>query len=96
MYYGASPGAWDFQKVVLVKDTASPVIKYYESTGKICTWTDADGDTQTLEIAVLSAQVGDTKDATEFTTTADMTTHIADQVVAAYTGDSRRLAAEDF
>ena len=44
-YGQADPGTWDQNKVVVVKDTASPVIKYYDTTKRTCTWVASDDST---------------------------------------------------
>ena len=47
--YNDDTRVWDKNKVVVVKDTAVPEIKYYDSTRKTCTWTDVDGGEHVLK-----------------------------------------------
>ena len=44
-YVANTPTVWDKTRVILVKDTATPVIKYYNTDVKkrTCTYNDPDG-----------------------------------------------------
>lgn len=89
--YVIDASGWDkTNRVILVKDTATPIIRFYSYT--TCTWDDADAGAVSFEVAEHFYLDGEDVDITlsTYTDSASITALIVDKVPFSHASDSSR------